>query len=457
VNKPRTIEGRWWIFGRHRPPHFGVLKYDSEKGLILDVKIPRATTLPAILLSHTARGQLSIPQTVIGSDEHDKFITLFGCLHPGTHSSTGLLTITVRPIRALLGYRSSDWNKLLFPRIAANFSLLHNWIGTSRMVQKNEENSPTFSLQQRDPIRVPITTDVVLTIWPNLSVSQSTSGIELQEDHSIEIASKKGRLSPDQLLNKVHIFRRLLTLFTGRPVFVDEIWFYPTRSTISKRAELLHTNAGVLDAERSLAAPFMLISFQEIASRLTDILPRWYRIHSQLDNALNLYFATVFNPTLYMNHDFLVLAQSLEVYHRANPAFDNFIQPKRIFRERKRSILHAALKEKDWLNSKLAHANEKTLAQRLREIVATHPGETPQFISDPDAFVQLVKNTRNHFTHYTTDKKRMHKVASGVALMRLTDQMRTLLEISVFKDLGISGAPINRLIKAVNSRSYFSL
>jgi hypothetical protein len=51
----------------------------------------------------------------------------------------------------------------------------------------------------------------------------------------------------------------------------------------------------------------------------------------------------------------------------------------------------------------------------------------------------------------------MGQVASGVALMRLADQMRTLLEICFLKDLGISATPIARLIEAVNNRSYFSL
>jgi hypothetical protein len=44
VNKPQTIEGVWWIHGKDKPAYFGIVSYDPEKGLELNVKVPQSRT-----------------------------------------------------------------------------------------------------------------------------------------------------------------------------------------------------------------------------------------------------------------------------------------------------------------------------------------------------------------------------------------------------------------------------
>jgi len=39
MNKPRTIEGKWWILGRDQEPQFGVLTFDPEEGITLETKV----------------------------------------------------------------------------------------------------------------------------------------------------------------------------------------------------------------------------------------------------------------------------------------------------------------------------------------------------------------------------------------------------------------------------------
>ena len=51
MNKPRTIEGQWWIHGDDKPAHFGILSFDPEVGLNLTVKIPQSRTSDAAWLS----------------------------------------------------------------------------------------------------------------------------------------------------------------------------------------------------------------------------------------------------------------------------------------------------------------------------------------------------------------------------------------------------------------------
>ena len=41
MNQPRTVEGRWWIFGDDKPAQLGTLTYDPETGLSLTVTVPQ--------------------------------------------------------------------------------------------------------------------------------------------------------------------------------------------------------------------------------------------------------------------------------------------------------------------------------------------------------------------------------------------------------------------------------
>jgi hypothetical protein len=414
MRKQKKFEGLWWIFGRDAEPHFGVLTYEPENGLNLAVKVTRP--------SMETMGV--VPETVIGSDEHGKKVTLFGCGIPATSSSSGLLTIRVHPLSALAGDEAASWGEARFNYARAEFSLLHNWTGRSRLSLRYSEGlEPQLGIGKPDPIEVDLGTGVRLRLFPTLSISHDAEGIQCKEGHCIEFLLNE--LSPIGSIYNDYIvrFRRLLTLFTGEAVFDDKIEFSGGGSSGSL-VELLQSNSGVTNADRALVHLNMLVSFDDISERFADIVRRWYQIQTQLEDALNLYFSTIFNSTVYSSQQFLLLAQALEVYHRSNPAFG---------------------------------ANEKTLAQRLDDILSALPIDASRFIDDAEKFVKCVRATRNHFTHYSTEEDKMDQVAWGVELMEITGQLETLLEVCVFSDLGITGEPIDRLIRELKSRRYFSL
>src|SRR6266542_4489819 len=104
MNEPKTIEGRWWIFGKEKDPEFGILTFDPDSGLELSVKIARQHTW-----EEDFQQGLAIPDTIVGRDKDDHPISLYGCAAPGTSSSAGLRTIRIRPMIALLGRDFDSW------------------------------------------------------------------------------------------------------------------------------------------------------------------------------------------------------------------------------------------------------------------------------------------------------------------------------------------------------------
>jgi len=78
MNKSRSIDGRWWLFGEDQPAHFGTLAFDPETEVKLTVKIPQ-TLSDDNFLRALDEDTDKRPRIVNGADEHGTPITLFGC------------------------------------------------------------------------------------------------------------------------------------------------------------------------------------------------------------------------------------------------------------------------------------------------------------------------------------------------------------------------------------------
>jgi hypothetical protein len=442
MNDQRTIEGRWWVFGPNRKPEFGTLRFDPEIGLTLDVRIAADINQTTVL----DYGLHDVPDTVVGRDDHNRPVTLSHCRGPGAANSSGLRVITLHPLYALLGVEDREWGETQFTKVRSKMTLLHNWMGRSGIkATHGPELLRTYSHKMPDLISFSLSDGTKVTIGSELRTSHSSVGVEMHEGHTVSFDSGDRSLPRHDLVDYVRKFCNALTLFTGHPVYPETIYLESVGPPATT-AELLYANKGITTAEKHELYHNMRVSFSEIADHIGDVMTRWYDIYSQIDSSLNLYFGTLFYPTLFSNHHFLFLAQALEVYHRGNPGFVGYVEESDKFRKRVRRICDAVPDEAEWLKERLGHANEKSLGQRLEELLARHQAYASQFIDDVKAFAGTVRATRNHYTHYSTKRNDLHKVAKDGELARVTYQLKTLLEICVFGDLGIEGKPIDRII-----------
>jgi len=455
MNAALTIEGKWWVYGSDKEPEFGVLKYAPETGLELTIKTPGRYSTQEVLWPPSPLRSNSAG-VLIGEDEHCRPVTLYGCYQPGRSLSAGLVTMTYQPIYALLGQKFKSWGETKVQAVRVKFSLLHNWMGPARLhVRGVEANAPVVDVERSEPTEVPLADGVKLVLLPVLGYHANQDGIALQDGHSVEFqfphAERLGRV----MENYVAKFRRFLTFFAGERVFLETVWLRAEGGNAPGFLTLLGTNPGVTGAERDLSHHNMVVSFPDIRDRFVEVVQQWFQLEEQIRDPLNLYFATIFNPSLYTNHEFLFLAQALEVYHRCCPRFEGGVQPTPEFKQRRQKIIDSVpADEREWVGEKLAFANEKTLAQRLRELLDCHSAVVARFIKDPAAFADKVRHTRNFFTHYTSGEEKM---AKGADLMSLSWQMRTLLEVCVFSDLRAGGAALERLINNSAEREYREL
>jgi hypothetical protein len=142
----------------------------------------------------------------------------------------------------------------------------------------------------------------------------------------------------------------------------------------------------------------------------------------------------------------------LEAYHSRSSRFVHEIQPRADFLIRRDAILNAVAdsQERQWLKGKLAHANNKTLSERLNELIGDQP-DARGFVPDTTLFANTVRWTRNYYTHYAEDEEEriargQGRIPQGPELAVYCSQMRALLELHFIADLQLPRVATDRAI-----------
>lgn len=465
MNKPRTIEGRWWLFGKRRRPHIGELKFSPETGLHLEVKIAQARTVDDILIG--ASKDARIASVIHGRDEHNAPISLFGCSSHGPSLSSGLTKYDIGALRAVLGKSFNSWGETTYCHVRLYFTSLHSWMARSHQFWKQEiTKTPAacFSHARPPDITTILDNGSVISLAAEGGRSSNVDTESFTSGHHVSIRLTRPQNIDHFFKQYITPIRQMLSLVVGHTVFVKHVYF-PDEDNFPPKTlgELLQTNHGVETSERD--AYMSPVPFEEISIELPSILKKWFDYQDRFDSMLNLYFATEFNRSLYINHQFLFLAQALETYHNDNDKFITSILNKSEFKKKRQRIFKAvesdgtalAKADKEWLAEKLHHANQKTLADRLDDILNQYPKDIAKFIKNRADFAEKVRHTRNFYTHFDKDLERKGKTAKGNELVLLTEQMRTLLQVCVFRDIGIGDKAISRIIQRLKGMEMVSV
>ena len=465
MNKPRTIEGRWWIHGSDKPAHFGILSYDPETGLNLSVKIPQSRTddeaWHEIFKGFPARPQ--VPQLVYGTDEHNKPVTLFGCGCAEWSITSGLDTYRIRSIAAILNNKATSWEDARFPVACVHYSLLSQWLNRHPRPQV-EAGLLCFKVEAQMLVETELASDVHLKIEEIVLPQGSGMESRIEMSHRAWFFFPVHISAKSVLANYASVLLRGLSLLTGERVFIDDVSlhscdpFKPSQDEHLETCELLIGNSGVTEARRDAHIPNMVAPFEEIRAYAKDVLKRWFECHERLEPVVDLYFAATSNPALSIQSRFLFLAQALEVYHARSTQFSSTESPIETHKARLRTVVQSVPTEyQPWVREKLSHSNQKTLAERISEVLSQHPNEAKLLATGISDFPTKVRHGRNYYTHYGQELYDSGKVPEGRELIRVTYALDGLLRICLLKELGVRGEPINRILKSSSSLELFDL
>lgn len=450
MNSRKTIEGQWQVDGADATPLPGTLEFDPEKGLTL--KASRHRTPNAAAAFAAALNTTPVPTQIRGTDGHGRRISLFGCFQSHSNSQAALDQLTIEALVGLVGEHYEQGQNPEFLEATATFSALDSWLPRSALVRDTGPNGLLRVTQAPlADIQVQLSESVSLTITS--TISQQTSdfgaGVAFRQKQSVLFRFTTPQTPETIVSDYIYRFCNFLTFAVGSTVFIEDVKF-ASRDNPTERVDLLQANPGVTQTRASVLAHNCVVQAQEIGANLPALILRWFNLFSGMEAVLNLYFTARNNSAISASTQFLMLAQALEAYHGRSDQFVHEVQPSAVFRQRRRALVAAVPEgEQAWLTEKLNFANQKNLADRLAELIQDQIAYVPSFIPDREVFANVVRWTRNYYTHYSPDEenREVPRIAEGADLVRYAIRMQTLLSLLFSRDLQLPAATADRIVQ----------
>jgi hypothetical protein len=188
----------------------------------------------------------------------------------------------------------------------------------------------------------------------------------------------------------------------------------------------------------------MLLIFPTIKDNISTILEAWFSKAELLRAVYTLFFGSMYFAEMYPRFHFLNLIQAIETFHR-NMRKGQYLSETDF--KPIRSALTKAIPEdvgrdlREALKSKIRYGYEYSLRKRLHLLFAELDAETIKLITDnPSGMTGKIVDTRNYFTHYTDELKKL--AFEGDAVHHANYKLRLLLIILLLKEVGLSEAVI---------------
>lgn len=444
------MEDAWKIEGKWRFPTtpeslelYGTLIITPEHEMVLDIK-------DFIEDSEEIRKYRKMLSTeVVNGFSHDgKFITLYQCLKKFDQvSSTGFITSSFYVGTALIGNYFDKKEKVSFKKISIAYNYLDRWLNISG-IELEENTVPYESFKVRYEIPTPIEFYLKNGLKVRLEVQPKTTWKEtskrevcIKEEVFLVIEASEG-LYLEEIKKYIFYFQNFFSFLISEPTYPAKI--YGTAEKTSDPVEIVF-NETVRRQEEGTFAVVPLYPYSHVNGKLKDILDGWLEKSEELETVYNLYFGTIYNSNIYLEHKFLNFIMALEAYHRRKGRNEEV--PQEEHRKRIEEILEASSKEyRKWLEEKLKYSNEPSLRKRLKEIYKSlvNVKYITQLIPDKKKFIEEIVATRNYFVHY--DETLKSKALKGRDLLQAVHKLKIIIEVCLLKGIGFSDEEIDEAL-----------
>ena len=418
------IEGEFWLPSDKQKKITGILTVNQKQSIQLKLIGGSFFNIERLFQHHK-------PIDIInGLTINGKPLTLLECNVIKQNLSFPGSAITVFRIRYLfIGINIEEKPKLKFNMLSIKFKHLDKWLSISgiKTILSNDFKKVNIIYEQPTPIDFKINDKIKATfdfesIYPIEMRYQKKAQIEQYVTLTFETNDNE-EIDYDELLNFAYAFQSFLSITVYKVSYPLDFTFYSQNyftefegKKIKKPINLFYSRKSVRIESKELEDEDILIMYKDIKEDFDKIISNWYELQKKLHpipNLINKYFSNegIFNENL-----FLYITKSLEVFHR------EFVAKGSKFNKRLNDLL-----------------NEYSL------------GILNDLVKDKETFSQLVTNSRNYYTHYSTVKGGF---ARGVELYYLTEKLKLLLTICILHKTGLSKEWIENLLK--KKKSIFS-
>lgn len=398
--KERRVTGTWWTPGSDQK-RTGTLTCTHAEGIdlrIMDSFPGRTldTTSPVVVLGHTADGEHVTLTNGFQTSER-----------PGSPDAYQEFHFRL----ALFGQRHYLAHDLRFAQFKIGYTHLPEWVATQGF-------EPTYSVKEGRPRRYAMRYKFPRSrFYPSKRCAVTvrhgfqTDGHayrRLELRHNVELLIEPpAPLSVHQFLETIGgPIQSLLTLATDRPNAYSML--EAAAGHDGDKALLNHTASAEVffhpiyaaPAETKVVYPHEMLFTLADMGRATKWLQNWFDTADRVRSAFNVYFATRYNPSAYVDERFLAHMQVIESLDRAY-ARNYELSPKQHERRLNQILDSAPTRHRAWLQERLAYSNEPRLRSRLTRMMNEVGAPVLQLIRKPRTFIQRAVVTRNHLVHRT--------------------------------------------------------
>ncbi len=467
MDKNFEIKGYWWLTETPENRIPGTLSFSPSELVSLELM----GSLAKLDNPNPQREDFINPSMIMGVSLGGEPVTIANCTQVrSTGSLAGMSTSRFTGYFAYIGVHFSSEEKVKFRELSLSFYNLDEWFSKSAFTtQSSKSGSRVVTYEQPSPVRTTVGDFHIdfVVFGPSESIGRFTH-VNISQEARINIWSDVEK-SMDEFLPFIRHLQNFLTLGMANPTFVREVtgftetrkeepaFYYPVK--IYYPADGLKPNT--VDVQYFQ----MMFTLPAIEEQIQQILEKWIFKADIIKPVYDLYFSALYNPSIYLEFEFLSLAQAVETYHRQ--IYGGKFQSDQTFKDGLYKILVAAIPTdipEDFRNSleggRLKFANEYSLRKRL-QLLSRHLRQNLNinFLQNRDlcnAFAQKVADTRNYLTHYSPELKD-NAAKPGEGLHDLTQELRLVLQICFLEELGFTFDKITEIFKKNREyRKYFS-
>lgn len=436
--------GLWWLPNEPSNQVSGKLKFESNEGANLEL-------IGSFIKDLTENSELLSPEIILGFSTNGRNITLHKCIETNRNLNIpGIITSSFISNLVLIGAHFEKPEDISFKSISVNLSYFDEWVDISGFdLQFNSDGSIIVEHKRPDSMAAGVSNDFRVSIkFAATRPLAARDRVKIEQNAYLHIESPQDK-TLDEFISIINDIQRFLSLGILEPVYILTMSGKTEAAKISTRegpphytsVNVYYTQPGSPFIPKTMFKHNMLFTLNDIRTRLDAHLQSWLNKAELLKPVYDLYFGTLYNPRLYLEHKFLNYVHAIEIYHRRT--MTNIDLPEE---EHKRRVIEIINKVPDaykgWLEDRLKYSNEPTLRNRFREIVDENSDVIGNFINSK--VIQQIVTTRNYLTHY--DESLKNRTSRERELYYLINKLRLTLTVCLLKEIDFSLEEINEII-----------
>jgi len=388
---------------------------------------------------------------ILGQLEDEGFVSLIDAFcNSGKFGSSGVSTSVITINKMITQVEITQKEDLSFNSFSFQLSNLQEWLGISGITRERLDDFNSFQVNYSCPetLEFDLIDDFKMRIkfryiyTPNTS---SDSQLSIKESVSIELFTQNSK-SLDKFMSISHKISRFFFFAYGYPTNLSNVSLkpetYAKNSPDKKHPEikLYFPSLSFSNDQTSHHYHSMVFNFKSLGGEFDSAINSWLKAYKEIRPTLELYFFTLSGAHKYLSGRFLSLIQGLESFDRRTNSEKTMDDSE--FELLKIKLIDTCPEErKGWLETRLMHGNEISLAKRVKNLIKPF---TKYFGNNNQRskLIRSIVDTRNYLTHYDSENKGAEKAE----LYKLCQKLEVIYQLQFMKVIGFSDEKIEQII-----------